>query len=151
MIGKEQVSRITERFFTGSDKFLVDINILPGNRISVYIDGDKGINIDDCRDLSRFIEKNLDRDLEDFELNVSSYGIDRPLILYRQYVKNIGRQFEIITHTGEKISGKLLQTSKEGIDLIQDVVEKKKIVGETIVPIPFSNIKSAKLVIRINK
>ena len=91
MIDKFKVLDIVKDALEGSDKFLVSMKITPDNRIFVDIDGDNGINIDDCIELSRTIENQLDRDEEDFELNVSSAGADAPLKMPRQYRRQIGR------------------------------------------------------------
>ena len=84
MIDKFKVLDIVKDVLEGSDKYLVNMKITPDNRIFVDIDGDNGINIDDCIEVSRAIENNLNRDEEDFELNVSSAGADSPLKMPRQ-------------------------------------------------------------------
>ena len=97
----------------GTEKYLVGMKITPDNRIFVDIDGDHGVTIDDCIELSRTIEGQLDRDEEDFELNVSSAGADQPLRLTRQYIKNIGREVEVVTLDGEKLTGTLTAADEE--------------------------------------
>ncbi|MBP5643392.1 MAG: hypothetical protein J6X10_04070 [Bacteroidales bacterium] len=84
MIDKLHVLSIIEKALEGSDKFLVDLKITTDNRIFVAIDGDNGIVIDDCVELSRAIENSLNRDEEDFELNVASAGLDSPLRMKRK-------------------------------------------------------------------
>ena len=95
MIEKIKILELVNGALEGSDKFLVNLKITPDNRIFVDIDGDNGVVIDDCIALSRAIESQLDRDEEDFELNVSSAGADQPLKLTRQYRKNVGRDLEV--------------------------------------------------------
>ncbi len=107
MIDKVKVLEIIQDALNGTDKFLVNLKITNDNRIYVDIDGDEGILIDDCIELSRTIENSLDRDVEDFELNVSSAGADSPLKLPRQYRRNIGRQLQVETLDGEKVTGRL--------------------------------------------
>ena len=85
MIDKFKVLDIVKDVLEGSDKYLVNMKITPDNRIFVDIDGDNGINIEDCIEVSRAIENSLNRDEEDFELNVSSAGADSPLKMPRQY------------------------------------------------------------------
>ena len=85
MIEKIKILEIVNNALDGSEKFLVNLKITPDNRIYVDIDGDNGITIDDCIELSRAIEGQLDREEEDFELTVSSAGADQPLKLTRQY------------------------------------------------------------------
>jgi ribosome maturation factor RimP len=135
----------------GTDKFLVDMHVSNDNRINVAIDGDNGITIDDCVELSRHIEKNLNRDEEDFELNVASAGLDSPLKLHRQYVKNIGRSLSITTNDGEKISGKLLEVSDTEIVVEPDNSPRKRKSDTGEAPattIAFDNIQVAKIAVK---
>ena len=91
MILKEDIEKLADEFLYGTDMFIVKLNVGSDNKITIYIDGDNGVTIDDCVGLSRFIENEYDRETEDFELNVSSAGIDQPFINLRQYLKNIER------------------------------------------------------------
>lgn len=95
--------------------FLVSMKITPDNRIFIDIDGDNGVTIDDCINLSRTVENSLNRDEEDFELNVSSYGADSPLKMPRQYVRHIGRTLSVETNEGEKVEATLTATDENGI------------------------------------
>ena len=92
MISEKQIRKIVEAHFIDTDRFVVAINISKNNRIEVLIDCMTNIAIKDCVALSRYIESNLDRETEDFELMVSSAGIDEGLILDKQYIKNVGRE-----------------------------------------------------------
>ncbi len=135
----------------GTDKFLVDLHISSSNRINVAIDGDNGITIDDCVELSRYIEKSLNRDEEDFELNVASAGLDSPLKLHRQYVKNIGRFIDVTTTDGEKTTGKLMEVSDNEIVILPDnLPRKKKQVpdADNTKTIAFGDIQTAKIVVK---
>ena len=87
MIEKELVKKLVEEKLKGSDNYPVDISIRPDNLISVEIDNDHGVSIDDCVALSRFIEEYLDREKEDFELEVGSSGITSPFKIVRQYIR----------------------------------------------------------------
>lgn len=147
---KIRILELVKTRLEGSDKFLVDLHISGDNRINVSIDGDNGITIDDCIELSRFIESNLDRDEEDFELNVASAGLDSPLKLKRQYVKNIGRSINVTTIDGEKTEGKLLEVSEDQIVVEPDNRSKKKKeqAEEENVAVPFDQIKVAKIVVK---
>ena len=147
---KVKILELVKTKLEGSDKFLVDLHISGDNRINVSIDGDNGITIDDCIELSRFIEGNLNRDEEDFELNVASAGIDTPLKLKRQYVKNIGRCINVTTIDGEKAEGTLLEVSENQIVVEPSNRRKKKkeqVEDENVV-IPFEQIKVAKIVVK---
>ena len=135
----------------GSDKFLVDLRISNDNRINVAIDGDNGITIDDCVELSRYIEKSLNRDEEDFELNVASAGLDSPLKLHRQYVKNIGRFLAITTNDGEKTTGKLMQVSDNEVTILPDNLPRKKKQDpeeDNTKTIAFNDIQTAKIIVK---
>ena len=144
MIDKMYVLNVIDETLAGSDKFLVDLKISTDNRINVAIDGDNGITIDDCIELSRAIENSLDRDEEDFELNVASAGLDSPLKLKRQYRKNIGQDLAVTTFDGESITGRLNEADDEHIVIIP--AGKKKAPAEPI-SIAYSDIKTAKVVI----
>jgi len=152
MIEKGQIKRLVENHLEGTDKFLIEVIVKPGNKIMVIIDGDTAVNIDDCKSVSRFIENNIDRESEDFELNVSSPGADYPIQLKRQYNKNIGRTLDLIMDDDSRIAGKLVAVAKTGIEIEPGPLEdkKKKIKKEestetTITLIPFQNIKQAKV------
>ena len=126
MIKKDTLQNIIEEVLKNSSLYLVDLNISGSNRLSVYIDSDQGVTIDECVSLSRTIEKKLDRNTEDFELEVSSPGLDMPLKIYAQYKKNIGRELEVVFKDGQKIKGKLIAATKNNFEL----EEKKKIKEE---------------------
>ncbi len=152
MITEKQVRKLVEAHFEGSEFFLVEMSIKPGNRISIYVDGDHRVGIEVCRGLSHFIEENLDRETEDFELTVSSAGADRPLKLPRQYRKNIGNELEIITTAGTKITGKVLNADETAVTVEQKAGKKPAKYPETTpVTLKFDDIKSAKEVISFKK
>jgi ribosome maturation factor RimP len=127
------------------DYFLVEVKVKPTNNIKVFIDGDKGISIEKCvqfnRQLYKIIEGNNFFPSGDFSLEVSSPGIDKPLKLQRQYVKNTGRNVEILFNDGSVKTGRLINVSNEDIMIEEKVGKGKKL--ETIqLVIPFSNIKT---------
>ena len=115
MIDKNVVTQLVEEKLTSSENYLVDVVIKPGNLIIVEIDNDEGVCIDDCVELSRYLEAHLDRDVEDYELEVGSAGITSPLKVLRQYVKNIGNEVEVQLKNGTKLSGVLKSAADEGI------------------------------------
>ena len=86
MIEKDVISQLVEEKLASSGNYLVDVVIKPGNLIIIEIDNDEGVCIDDCAELSRYVEGHLDRDVEDFELEVGSAGITSPFKVLRQYV-----------------------------------------------------------------
>ena len=145
MIEKIKILELVNQALEGSDKFLVNLKITPDNRIYVDIDGDNGVTIDDCIELSRAIESQLDRDEEDFALDVSSAGADQPLKLTRQLVKNIGREVEAVTFDGEKTVGELTAADEESITL-RTAGTKKQAPKE--VSFMRRDVKSVKVVIK---
>jgi ribosome maturation factor RimP len=148
MITESKLVKMIDAHLAGGDVFLVDVIVKPGNKISVFIDGDHRVNVETCRELTHFMNESLDRDAEDYDLTVSSAGIDRPLKLPRQYKKNIGNSLDVITKTGDKLSGVLLKTDETGIEMeIPPVKKSKKEPEVKIVSLKFDDIKSAKEVI----
>lgn len=107
MIEKNEIKTLTEEFLKNSSDYLVDVIIVAGNTITVEIDNDNGVNIDDCVELSRYLESKLDRDAEDFELTVTSAGLTSPFKTHRQYKKYEGKEVEVLTKKGEKLKGTL--------------------------------------------
>ena len=122
MIDKSFINSLVEDKLLGTDNYLVDISISSDNVISIEIDNDNGVNIDDCVMLSRFIDENLDREKEDFELEVGSSGITSPFKIVRQYRKNIGKEVEMLLKNGIKLTGVLKEADDIGATL---TVEKK--------------------------
>lgn len=151
MISKEEIIQIAEEALEGTDRFIVDVLVKIDNRILVFIDSDTSVTIADCVALSRFIEKHFDREEEDFELRVSSSGIDQPLRMFRQYKKAIGRQVEVKTKEEEIKTGVLLSVSEEAIELEERIIKqynklKKEVAGERFT-IPVSHIEEIKEII----
>ena len=112
MILKEDIVKLAEEHLVGTDQFIVKLSIGSDNKINIFIDGDSGVTIDDCVGLSRYIEHQLDRELEDFELNVSSAGIDHPFVHLRQYLKYIDSPVEVFLNDGTKKLG-ILKSADE--------------------------------------
>lgn len=137
---------VVTRSLEGSDKFLVEMKVTTNNRIFVDIDGDQGVTIDDCVQLSRQIEQSLDREAEDFELNVSSAGLDSPLKLARQYKKNIGQTLAVVPEEGDYIEGELVEADDEKFT-IQPPKPKKKPAHEPVT-FMYKDIKKATIVIK---
>ena len=123
MLSKDIVIQAIEQKLAESDCFLIDVKISPSNDIIIEIDSDTAIDLDFCVDLSRHVEEVLNRDTEDFSLEVGSYGITKPFAVVRQYVKNIGQNVEVLTSSGIKLRGKLTEVCPEYF-----VVETEKLV-----------------------
>ena len=134
--------------------FLIDLSINEANKITITLDGDTGVILQDCIDISKAIDNNLDREEQDFSLEVASAGVSSPLKLVRQYKKNIGRTLKIKTATAT-IEAELVSANDEVIELTWSAREPKKIGKgkETVVKkqqIPYSEIKEAIVTINFN-
>lgn len=155
MTFKEKVTNLLEEgLIEKPSLFLVDLSISDSYKITVTLDGDNGVTLQDCIDVSRVIENNLDREAQDFSLEVASAGVSTPLKLVRQYKKNIGRTLKVKTAT-ETIEAKLEAASEESITLSWTAREPKKIgKGKETVEhqreIPYSEIKEAIVIIIFN-
>ena len=126
MTFKEKVQSIVDESLAEyPNLFLIDLNINDANKIMVVLDGDLGVQLQDCINISRAIESNLDREEIDFALEVASAGISLPLKLVRQYHKNIGRTLKIKTKS-QTIEAKLLNVSEENITVEWNSREPKK-------------------------
>lgn len=147
MISEKIIKEWIAEYLEGSDRFLVDLAIKSGNRILVFIDSDTSVLIEHCIGLSKFIESRLDRDVEDFELNVSSAGLDHPYLLLRQYIKNTGREVSVSLRDGRKINGKLTAAGEEGIEVLEMITEKKNKI-EIIHKFSLAEIKETKEIIK---
>ncbi len=152
MYGIEQVKEIVGKAISEKDIFLVDLKITKSNQIMVYVDSNKGVAIDECVEISRFIESCLDRDTEDFELEVSSAGIGYPFMVEEQYLKNIGKEVELLLKTGEKLTGVLKSYAKTTIELehskmIKQEGKKRKQLVTRVDSFKINNIKSIKVIL----
>ena len=145
MITEGLISSLVEEKIEGSDMFLVSAKVLPGNRIKVFVDAVEGLNVNDCVDVSRHIEGSLDREEEDFELEVSSPGLTEPYQHPLQYKKNVGRQVKVTTNEGNSVKGELMEFS--GITITVQPEKKKKKEQAEPVEILLTDIKEAKTVI----
>jgi len=153
MISKETIVSIANPLLEKENLFLVDVSVGGDNKIVVTIDGDKGVSIDSCVSISRGIEAALDRDKEDFELEVTSAGLGQPLRIPRQYSKNIGQELEVVLKTGEKVKG-ILNSANEN-DFTLSVSKKVTVEGskrkkEVVEPLQltYQQVKSAKVVLK---
>ncbi len=117
MIDRNVVQNIVEEWLEGKDYFLVEVTVSPDDKIIVEIDHAEGVWIEDCVELSRFIESRLNREEEDFELEVGSAGIGQPFKVLQQYINHIGMEVETLTREGEKLCGVLKDADKQGFVL----------------------------------
>ena len=149
-------ARVTELLEQALEKnkslFLIDLSISEGNQIKVILDGDNGVTLKDCIAVSREIEHNLDREAEDFSLEVASAGVSEPLTMVRQYVKNVGRKLKVKTSEGEEIEGALEEAGDETITLKWKAREPKpvgkgKVTVQKEAVLPYKDIVEAKVMI----
>ena len=134
--------------------FLIDLSISEANQIRVIIDGDEGVKVQDCIDISRAIEHNLDREEQDFSLEVLSAGVTEPLKMVRQYQKNVGRKLKVKT-SEENLEGTLVKANEEALTLQWKAREPKpvgkgKVTVQKEAVIPYNDIVEAKVMITFN-
>jgi ribosome maturation factor RimP len=152
MIDVKIISDLVEEKIQDTDLFLVDIKVDAKNSISIYIDSPEGVSIDQVVGVSRHVEHSLDREAEDFALEVSSPGIGYPFKVLGQYQKAINRTIEVLFLGGEKLQGKLLQVTNSNFTFGYTVKEKPEgakrplwVDKEKI--IDFTEVKSVKEII----
>ena len=154
MISKSAVQKAVEEWLNGKEYFLVDISISPDDRIVVEIDHADGVWIEDCADLSRYIESCLSRDEEDYELEVGSAGLGQPFRVRRQYEIHVGKEVETQLRDGHKFRGILLGVSEEGFQLgiVQKVKEegkKRPVTKEVPTDFRFEDVAYTKYLIKV--
>lgn len=126
MITNDTVKALAEQWLEGKEYFLVDASIDPSNKITIEIDHRDGVWIDDCCELSRFVEEHLGDEAGDYELEVGSAGIGQPFKVLQQYVNHIGTQVETLTREGKKIKGILQDATDETLTLLCDEKQKQE-------------------------
>ncbi len=153
MISKEKVKSIVSEIVEGHDLFLVHATVSMTNKISVFVDSANGITLDQCISIHRAFESKLDREVEDYELEVSSPGAAQPFLVIEQYHKNIGKEVEVLYTNGEKIKGTLLEVHSNEIILMPVIDKKKKVktkeVKEENKKILFTDIKQTRAILKI--
>jgi ribosome maturation factor RimP len=152
MISATDIRKMVEEHIKDTPVFLVDMTVSAGNVIRIYVDNDEGPSINNCVEISRLVEGSLDRELEDFELHVSSPGLDQPLKVVRQYIKNVGRGLKVIDLQGKTVEG-ILESADES-QIVVKTREKRRIEGrkakewvEELHPFNYDEIAGAKVVI----
>ena len=128
MIERNAVKTVEEEWLSGNDYFLVDVTFTPDDRIVVEIDHADGVWIEDCAELSRFMQERLGDELGDYELEVGSAGIGQPFKVEQQYVNHIGKEVEVLDADGKKVQGVLKQV--DGRNFVVSVKEKQKLEGK---------------------
>ena len=128
MINKETVKALTEEWLQGNDYFLVDINFVADDRIVIEIDHADGVWIEDCAELSRFLQEKLGDELGDYELEVGSAGLGQPFKVEQQYRNHVGDEVEVLQQDGQKLKGIL--KAVEGRQFTITVQEKQTMEGK---------------------
>ena len=149
MIEKQTIQGIVEEFLKGTKLFLVAVKVSSSNRITVLADKNEGITIDECAAIHRHIESSLDREKEDFELQVSSPGLDLPFGVIEQYYKNEGKKVEVVDNEGTKCSGILKNVTSGGFELETEVKIKGKTKEMKDISFNFEQIKSTRVILTI--
>jgi len=152
MILKDAVNQIVDDFLHENNQYLVDLKVSPDNRIQIEIDSFRGVSLDDCVQLHRHIESVLDREVEDYELEISSAGLTEPFKVLNQYKKNVGKEVEILTKTGVKLKGILINIEDDTFELeytksVKPEVSKRKINITEKDKFSYNEIKTTKLII----
>ena len=124
MIAKQKVTEIVNEWLAGKEYFLVDVVVSADNYVSVEIDHAEGVWIEDCVQLSRHIEANLNRDEEDYELEVGSAGIGQPFKVLQQYVNHVGKEVEVLAKDGKKYRGVMARANEENFAIYVQAKEK---------------------------
>lgn len=139
------IERAAELAASENDAFLVELEVKPNNVIILYVDADNGLTMDQIKMINRRMEAELDRDVEDFNLTVSSPDLNKPLKIWRQYKKNIGRHLKV-KFQDRKAEGELLRVTDDKIVL--SVPQKKKSAPNVELEIDFDELTEAKVAIR---
>lgn len=152
MINARQVRDLVEEKLAGTPLFLVDVYVSAENHIEIDIDCAEGISVKDCLFVNHLIEENLDREVEDYSLEVASPGLDKSLRIVPQYYKNIGRQVKVVTTEGMEIQGLLSSAGETSFEVsVEEKViiegKKKKELVTTIHQLDYDKVKSTHIII----
>ncbi len=145
MINKDNIEKLANKAIKELDLkvYIADVLVKSDSRIYVFVDSDERVLIEDCIGISKFVEGELDREKEDFELNVSSYGANQPLKFPRQYIKNIGRTLEIVRLDEEQFEGEIIGASENDVTLLIPAKKKKETPQQVV--FTYNEIKEAKV------
>ncbi|MDR2887248.1 MAG: ribosome assembly cofactor RimP [Bacteroidales bacterium] len=149
MIDKNKIEEVLKELIAGSGIFPVSVKVSSSNRIVVLIDRNSGITLDECVDIHRGIEERFDRDEEDYELQVSSPGLDAPFAVIEQYMKNEGRKVEVLDNDGKKYTGLLKNVTAGGFELETEIKIKGKPKETAELSFNFEQVKYVKTVLTV--
>ena len=147
MIEKNKIEEVVRGLIAGSDIFLVSVKVSSSNKILINVDKNSGITIDECVAIHRKIEQCFNRDEEDYELQVSSPGLDAPFIVIEQYIKNEGKKVEVLDNCGKKYIGLLKNVTTGGFELETEIKVKGKPKEIAELSFNFDQIKHTKIVL----
>ena len=147
MIDKVKIENLVKESIVGTGLFLVAVKVSSVGKITILADKNEGITIVECVSISRFIEKNLNRDEEDYELQVSSPGLDMPFMVKEQYRKSEGKKVEITNTEGEKFSGLLKNVTNGGFEIETEVKVKGKTKEKKDISFNYDQVKSTREVV----
>lgn len=153
MMFKEKITQaIQDALEERPSLFLIDVKISDDNKVNVVLDGDNGVNLQDCIDVSRAIENGIDREEYDFSLEVASAGATKPLQMARQYKKNVGRKLKVVTISSEVVEAEITAATDADITLEWKAREPKKVgkgkeTVEKKLILPYTEIKEATVII----
>ena len=147
---EQRILQLAEEKIIGTDSFILSARVLPKGRVVILVDGDQGVSIERCSEISRYVgfmieEENLIESA--YTLEVSSPGVDHPLLQQRQYPKHVGRSLEITLADNNTKEGKLVSVQAESITIEEVVKEKGKKAETVITELPFNHIKEAKVIV----
>lgn len=148
MIDKQKLTDTVLEAIKDTDIFLVDVRVTPANEITVEIDSPEGIDIDTCARITRRIEEEFDRDVEDYELEVGSAGLTAPMRVRGQFLKNIGNPVEVLTRDGRKMHGTLTAVNDDATGFtvripvkVKEPGAKRPVVRDEEITLPVADVK----------
>ena len=153
MISPQLIEQLVTERIADTEIFLVETRVSPDNRVVVYLDSSQGVSIDECVLVSRHIENSIDREVEDYELEVSSAGLSSALKVPRQYLKHQGKKVAVVTMQGEKLEGIISESDQQGFSLLTTAIGAKGTPKKTPVAtgetrrFAYSDVKTVKLII----
>lgn len=150
MISEKHIWELVEQKTEPGDIFIVDVKVSIGNKISIWVDKDQGVTIKECVEISKYLENQLDREAEDFDLEVSSPGLEMPFKVEKQYKKNLNKMVMVTLTDNTKLKGKLITVSGEGIEIEYFKRQDKNKKGgkeKVLASYKFDQIKTTKAVI----
>lgn len=150
MIDKGKIEKLVWEYIQGTQLFMVAVKVSNSNRITVLADKMSGITIEDCANLHRFLEKRLNSEAVDFELQVSSPGLEMPFGVIEQYYKNEGKKVSVVNNEGQEYSGMLKNVTAGGFEIETEIKVKGKVKEHKDISFNFDQVKTTKVVLTIS-